>query len=246
MNRREIIGELAFGQKLNMIHYLAPSETNDWVIFEHGQGEKGIVDGSQLAKLEVNGWPMLIVKQGLELPFNLCAVQSSVDNFNVPNRVLAPHLVLNYNAAPPLQTGLSMGGIGTYNMLWEDACKLLCAIVPICGAPNSGYLTGTKAPRAIPVLAVHGDKDTIVAYSRGKAAAEKINALDPGQVEFITLPGVGHNAWVPAYDTHTELGKHVLDFVLLALGANETQYDKGYRLGSLSVKERALKAVLSL
>jgi len=248
MKRRESIGEMAFGHKLNLIFYMPPKETNDWVIFEHGSGEKGAADGSEIAKLERWGWPAYC-KAGGELPFNLCAVQTNVTNFTIPNRVLAPHLILQYGAAPPLQTGLSMGGIGTYHMLWEDVYKLLCAIVPICGAPiNSGYLASYAQARDIPVLAVHGDKDQTspVQYIRGKTAAEKLNEVHPGQVEFITLPGVAHNAWVQAYDVNHPVGKRVLEFTLHALASNNNGYDTGFAAGAQDLKTRALNEVIKL
>lgn len=229
MKRLTIINEPACGGKLTGLVYLAEPKTDLWVLFLHGIGEVGPADGSQLSKLEINGWPKHI-KNGLELPFNVLAVQSPVNNYGAISKILIPHVLAFYGAGVIAQTGLSMGGIGTYNMLWLDQYQKLCCIVPVCGEPQYRDATGTvnyQSARRIPVMAVHGELDTVVSFKRGLTGFQNLNTYN-NDMKFIPLPGVKHDAWIQAYDVKGEVGKRVLDFTLHHLLAATTDYERGY------------------
>lgn len=224
MKRIPFVNENACNHLISGIRYMADQPTNFWVPFLHGVGEVGPLDGSMQHKIETHGYPKHI-KNGLSLPFNVYAVQSPVQNHNAICKVLVPHLMMQYGAEDIVVTGLSMGGYGTWNMLWRDHYKKLKAIVPVCGASNfSNYQDANN----IPVLAVHGDKDTKVYYSRGKKTVDLLNEAHPGQAELITLPGVGHNAWDQAYDVNHPVGQRVLDFIMTNLHSGQNEYERGY------------------
>ena len=53
--------------------------------------------------------------------------------------------------------------------------------------------------RQVPVRAYHGDADTVVPLSAQRACVDALRACG-GQAEFIVYPGLGHNAWDPAYE----------------------------------------------
>lgn len=223
MKRIPVINEIACGQKITGIRYMAEPASDLWVICRHGIGEVGPLDGSQLAKVEVHGYPQHI-KNGLELPFNVFALQAPVQNYNSYSKVILPHLELFYGAEAIADTGLSMGGIATYNMLWLDQYLKLQCIVPVCGVPSyKDYNTARK----IPILAVHGELDTTVKFSAGVTAARALVEVNTN-VNFTPLPGVKHDAWVQAYDVNGVVGKEVLDFILHNLLAATTDYERGY------------------
>ena len=55
-------------------------------------------------------------------------------------------------------TGLSMGGYGTWDLLWREP-KRFAAAIPICGA---GVVEEAANIAKIPVWVFHGDKDGVI------------------------------------------------------------------------------------
>jgi predicted peptidase len=93
-------------------------------------------------------------------------------------------------------TGQSMGGVGTWGLLANEAARFAAA-VPVCGIwqPEDA----SKMAR-VSVWAFHGEKDPTVPVegSRRMVAALKAAGAAPRYTEF---PGVGHNSWTAAYAT---------------------------------------------
>jgi hypothetical protein len=230
MKRIPIINEPACGGKLTGIVYLAEQKTDLWVAILHGIGEVGPADGSKLPLVERHGWPKHIAN-GLNLPVNIFAVQSPVQNYGAISKILIPHIEMFYGAGAIAMTGYSMGGIGTYNMLWLDQYKKLCCIVPVCGVPQikdpAIGAVNYETARRIPILAVHGTLDTTVSFKQDQMAVEQLDRYNT-DVEWIPLLGVKHDAWTYAYDVTGDVGKKVLDFTLHYLYATTTTYERGY------------------
>ena len=114
-------------------------------------------------------------------------------------------------------TGLSAGGNGT----WSIASRYperFAAIVPVCGF-ISGHKGGTsgvvypalatadagdpyafiaKKVSSIPLWIFHGDADKTVSVEESRKMAAALRAIG-ANVQYTELPGVGHNAWDPAY-----------------------------------------------
>ena len=91
-------------------------------------------------------------------------------------------------------TGLSMGGFGA----WAYAItvpRLFYRLAPICGG---GMSWRAPALLKIPVWAFHGDADTEVPPVYSQLMVERLNQAG-GDAVLTMLPGVGHNAWDPAY-----------------------------------------------
>lgn len=91
-------------------------------------------------------------------------------------------------------TGLSMGGLGTYDAI-ERWPNLFAAAIPVSGG---GDPTKAKRIAHIPIWDFHGAEDPAV---NPKYSREMINALikagaRPG---YTVYPGVGHFAWLGAY-----------------------------------------------
>ena len=71
----------------------------------------------------------------------------------------------------------------------------MAAIAPVCG-----YGRPLRLPRlrAVPVRAYHGATDPVVPLSAQQALVTELRHLG-GQAELTVYPGVGHDAWNPAY-----------------------------------------------
>ena len=87
-------------------------------------------------------------------------------------------------------TGWSMGGLGTWRLgqVYPDK---FAAIATFCGWTGDEYLDNLIN---LPVLIVHGAKDTAVPIDMDKNAEDKLNKLGYN-VTFDILPEAGHNVW---------------------------------------------------
>ncbi|GAB4093338.1 dienelactone hydrolase family protein [Flaviaesturariibacter terrae] len=92
-------------------------------------------------------------------------------------------------------TGISMGGIGTFDAL-QRYPKLFAAAVPVCGG---GDLSGAPGFARVPIWIYHGAEDPAVLpdYSLQMVQALVKAGAHPG---FTLLPEVGHFSWIAAYN----------------------------------------------
>jgi predicted peptidase len=108
-------------------------------------------------------------------------------------------------------TGLSMGGYGTWWFASRQAGKF-AAIVPVCGgirtpptiaippistAPDP-YADVARKIGKTPVWIFHGSADETISVEESRRMAQALKAAG-GNVRYTEYPGVGHNAWDPAY-----------------------------------------------
>ncbi len=115
------------------------------------------------------------------------AVKGLVDHFLASGRIDPARVYI---------TGLSMGGMATFDMVcrWPG---LFAAAVPICGGVHPDRL---QAAAGVPFRIFHGDADDVVPVENSRnayLALKKIGA----EVEYIEFPGVTHASWVPAFNT---------------------------------------------
>ena len=105
--------------------------------------------------------------------------------------VVADH---NVDQSRVYLTGYSMGGNGSWDLLSRSP-QWFAAAAPIAGWGDTGAICVASA---VPVRAYHSDDDTVIEYAR---SVEMVNALKacPGEAELITLHGVDHASWVPAF-----------------------------------------------
>lgn len=92
-------------------------------------------------------------------------------------------------------TGLSMGGMGTFEAVYRFP-KLFTAAVPVCGGADVAAY-GKKQAR-IPFRIFHGEVDGVVAADHSRAMYARLQALG-AQVQYKEYPGVNHNSWDYAY-----------------------------------------------
>lgn len=164
------------------------------VIFLHGSGERG----TNLEKVKVHGPPKQVA-QGAAYPAILVSPQLEEGARWDPERLhrllAALQARLHIDAQRCLGTGLSMGGFGVWH--WATAYpRDLAAIAPVCGFGDPARVA---AMRNVPVRAYHGEQDAVVPLAPHVACVEALRAAG-GTASLTVYPGVGHDAWTPAYN----------------------------------------------
>ena len=91
--------------------------------------------------------------------------------------------------------GLSMGGFGTFELLWRRP-RLFAAAFPICGGgnPAAASMYGKK----FPIWVFHGTDDDAVPVNNSRIMVEALKATG-AKVKYNEYPGVKHNSWINAF-----------------------------------------------
>jgi predicted peptidase len=87
--------------------------------------------------------------------------------------------------------GLSMGGMGTFDLICRQP-KTFAAAIPICGGVSLERLKNVKH---MPIRIYHGGSDDVVSPEHSRNAYIELKALGSTKVEYIEFPGVKHNSW---------------------------------------------------
>lgn len=174
-----------------------PEEKFPILLFLHGGGESG----DSLVAVKRNGPPKLIVR-GKQFPFlilapqnpnkmkwwNTQAVMQLLDTIVATNRVDTHRIYL---------TGLSRGG----GAAWELAVQYpekFAAMAVVCGMTPLPYAAWLD--KKMPIWVFHGEEDQSIPISESETMVARLLSMGY-DVQFTRYPGVGHNAWVRAYDT---------------------------------------------
>jgi len=191
------------------------------VLFLHGSGEKGSDNESQLkwgADLFLDSakratFPAIIV-------FPQCPVNSSWVRIMIGNRTdslggftfpvdqppltplqLVMHLMWQMAKDKIIDDqriyvgGLSLGGFGTYELLWRMP-DFFTAAFPICGGGNPDK--PALYAKNFPIWIFHGGSDPIVPVGNAHLMYQMmINA--GALVKYSEYPGVGHDSWKNAF-----------------------------------------------
>ena len=91
-------------------------------------------------------------------------------------------------------SGVSMGGYAAWQ-LGMSRPELFAALVPVCGG---GMYWNAERLKEIPIWAFHGEEDRSVFVCESVHMVEAVRACG-GHARLSTYPGIGHNAWDPAY-----------------------------------------------
>ncbi|MGC4022827.1 MAG: prolyl oligopeptidase family serine peptidase [Cyclobacteriaceae bacterium] len=92
-------------------------------------------------------------------------------------------------------TGLSMGGMGTFEAVYRYP-KLFAAALPICGGGDAKKYD--KRVSKIPFWVFHGTDDGAVNVKLSREMVEKLKQLN-AVVKYSEYPGVNHNSWDNAF-----------------------------------------------
>lgn len=92
--------------------------------------------------------------------------------------------------------GLSMGGMGTFELLRRRP-NTFAAAFPICGGGHPA--TAKKFAKKVPLWVFHGEEDSVVPVEHSRIMAGAIERAG-GDVTLTIYPGVDHNSWVNAFN----------------------------------------------
>jgi predicted peptidase len=92
-------------------------------------------------------------------------------------------------------TGLSMGGFGTWDLVTRRPGQFAAAM-PVCGGAD---VSAAPALAKLPIWVFHGDQDNVVKTVRSQVMVEALKKAGSTVVKYSEYPGVGHDAWTPAF-----------------------------------------------
>jgi predicted peptidase len=91
--------------------------------------------------------------------------------------------------------GLSMGGMGTFELLWRKP-NIFAAAFPICGAGDPKQVSSYA--KDFPIWVFHGSADNVVPPSNSRLMFNALKAAG-ADVIYTEYPGVGHDSWNNAF-----------------------------------------------
>ena len=188
------------------------------ILFLHGAGERGsdnekqLIHGSKLFLDSVNRkkFPAIVV-------FPQCEVESYWSSVQIDRSASPLKLDFNYSnpATEPLTlsmmllddlirnervdsrrvyiTGLSMGGMGTFEAIHRYP-HTFAAAVPICGGGDTVRYEKVNTPFWV----FHGDADAVVDVDYSRRMVSKLRK-EKVAVTYTEYPGVNHNSWDSAF-----------------------------------------------
>ncbi len=198
-----------------------PSEKYPLILFLHGSGERGndneaqLLNGGDYFLTQINQnevKAVVVVPQCPADGYWSSVNRTEIDgrpNFDFsedrePTRALSMVMALveNLRNEPWVDQsrlyvgGLSMGGMGTYELIYRQPDWFAAAFV-ICGdgKPEKAELFAGKTS----VWFFHGDADDVVPVESSKALYQGILSAG-GYAKLTIYPGVGHASWVPAFN----------------------------------------------
>jgi predicted peptidase len=190
------------------------------ILLLHGGGERGkdnekqLTHGAKLFITEENrkNFPAIIVAP--QCPEDLYWASTKIDRTTTPFKI-----DFNYSAEPswPLVaanelvkklskeesvdkskvyiTGLSMGGMGTFESVYRYP-GIYAAALPICGGADTNKYD--KRTGKTPFWVFHGAADAVVDVNLSRQMVEKLKSLKT-EVKYSEYPGVNHNSWDNAF-----------------------------------------------
>ncbi len=188
------------------------------VLFLHGAGERGsdnekqLTHGGQMWLNPVNRekYPAFVLAPQCppsgywaytERPTSFLPAEMPLDAPISPLFVTVKELLDSYLAMPQVDKdrvyiiGLSMGGMGTYDMVIRFP-EIFAAAIPICGTVHPDRL---KAAKDVKFRIFHGDADNIVTPEGSRQAYKALKATG-ADVEYIEFPGINHGSWTSAFN----------------------------------------------
>jgi predicted peptidase len=222
LNRRVQVGSQSYRYQVYVPASYTPAERWPVILFLHGGGERGS-DG--LFQTQV-GLGAALRKRAERYPAIVVFPQVPPDSFWVgtPARVAMAALdrtVEEFRTDPDrvYLTGLSIGGNGTWYLAYRHPSRF-AALIPICGwvvpskewgmtaelvvPADSGqpYAALARKLRNIPTWIVHGEVDNVIPVEHSRLAAAALKAVS-APVQYLELPGTGHESWDQAYMSPT-------------------------------------------
>ena len=193
------------------------------VLFLHGAGERGsdnakqLLHGSALFLDSMNRlkYPAFVVfpqcpQNGFwaNIKRNLEGEADSLGNFAFNSAGgaskslnLAMQLIDSLSKTPQAKEdqiyvgGLSMGGMGTFEILWRKP-QFFAAAFAICGGGDPQKVA--LYAKGFPIWVFHGGADNVVPVSNSRLMSNTLRQAG-AKVKYTEYPGVGHNSWNKAF-----------------------------------------------
>ena len=197
-----------------------PAKKYQLILFLHGAGERGndnekqLIHGSKLFLDSANrkNFPAIVV-------FPQCPTGNYWGSVLVDRKQTPLSLTFDYTFPPTSALtsatelvqqiireesvlssqvyimGLSMGGMGTYEILYRNP-KLFAAAIPICGGGDIRKYG--KKMKKIPFWIFHGGKDAVVDVRHSREMVARLKDLK-ADVKYTEYPDVNHNSWDYAF-----------------------------------------------
>ena len=114
---------------------------------------------------------------------------------------LVVNLIDSFAKTPQVNTkkiyigGLSMGGMGTFELLWRKP-NFFAAGFPICGGGDPAKVS--VYAKNFPIWVFHGDSDPVVPVSNSRLMVNELKKAG-ANVTYSEYPGVAHNSWDNAF-----------------------------------------------
>ncbi|MFT4974096.1 MAG: putative peptidase [Paraglaciecola sp.] len=196
-----------------------PEKTYPFLLFLHGAGERGKDNEAQLT----HGADLFLKEENREkfpaiIVFPQCAEDSYWSSVNVqresgnytwtypdkkqknPSLDLVEGLICQLKKTYKIDkkrlytVGLSMGGMGTFEMVWRNP-KMFAAAMPICGGANPAIVGKLTRPEW---WIFHGEEDAVVPVHLSKDMQKAL--LEVGATAKLTLYSeVNHDSWTNAF-----------------------------------------------
>lgn len=189
------------------------------VILLHGAGERGNDNQKQLT----HGKDFLIENFYSNYPAIVIVPQCPDNSFwsNVEKQTIGNRTTFQFDNSdketPPMETlialtnnwlnselintnqvyigGLSMGGMGTYELLWRMP-DTFAAAFPICGGGYINRIVNNTANT--PLWIFHGEADNIVPVNLSRDLVKALKETG-NEVKYTEYPNVNHNSWDNAF-----------------------------------------------
>jgi hypothetical protein len=147
--------------------------------------------------------PQYTPKSGQIAPGGACPAGANVDAF-----LTWALTTYNVDKKRVYLTGLSCGGIGTWDYLGKYRGSVVAAAVPIAGNPGDPTQSDSAWGRAgcglgeVAIWSFHGDKDDVVPFAPDQATTNDLIACPAPprrKAVFTDVAGGGHGIWDPIY-----------------------------------------------
>lgn len=199
------------------------TKTYPLVVFLHGAGERGDDNQKQLT----HGKQFLIDNFQSAYPAIVIVPQCPAGNYwaNVTRHQIDNKTTFDFgltdNPTQPMNTlmalvnswllsgnidisrvyvgGLSMGGMGTFELLWRMP-QTFAAAFPICGGGDISKLPLYAKNTAVWIF--HGTDDSVVPVQNSRNMSKRLKGLG-ATVEYTEYEGVNHNSWDNVFQEKT-------------------------------------------
>jgi len=172
-----------------------PAKKWPLVVFLHGAGERG----EKLSIIKKHGPPKLLVAGQ---KFEAIVVSPQVSPGNVWNphgvKALVDEIKSKYHIDDDrvYLTGISMGGFGTWDTIFEYP-DVFAAAIPVCGGAGVKFVMIDRI-KHIPIWIFHGAKDSVVVPAYSQKMFEALTKAK-APVQFTLYPNAAHDSWTETY-----------------------------------------------